>query len=484
MKHPFINSEKQAFDLRQIKIWGPGLEPQNIVMPARYFFIDATNVHFNRLADYLSIVVDGTTVQKRPCRIWTNILDRKDGLVIVRYKIYEQCTYLKIIVHFDGNLVGNSPYIINENVSPECNCPRQNITEFIKKWHCGKVPRQINSDFLVFKTIDWNHIRKRIIDNFDKPHSISLCHYVVKQNSIFRKCYGKYVGFNMFSDAILLSLAKKVNLPDLEFFVNLGDWPLSLKSSSDIYPIFSWCGSDDSYDIVMPTYQLTEASLENMGRVMLDMLSVQGNVEDVWEQRQPRLFWRGRDSNRYRLDLIKLSKRYPNLFNVSLTNFFFHKEEEHIYGPKSDHVSFFDFFRFKYQIAIDGTVAPYRMPFLFGGGSLIFKPHSKYYEHFYKDLEPNYHYVPLNEDLSDLLEKLHWAQENDSKAKEIASNGQKFANKHLLPQHIFCYHIHLLNELRKKITSKVDILEGMEYVEQKSDAQCDCSMESRKKDEL
>lgn len=69
----------------------------------------------------------------------------------------------------------------------------------------------------------------------------------------------------MFVDSMLLSLSKKANLPDLEFFVNLGDWPLVSKAV-EMFPIFSWCGSTDSYDIVMPTYDISESSLENMGK--------------------------------------------------------------------------------------------------------------------------------------------------------------------------------------------------------------------------
>lgn len=66
-------------------------------------------------------------------------------------------------------------------------------------------------------------------------------------------------------DTILLSLARKVVLPEIEFFVNLGDWPL-VPDTDPIYPIFSWCGSDSTKDIVMPTYDITESSLEAMGR--------------------------------------------------------------------------------------------------------------------------------------------------------------------------------------------------------------------------
>lgn len=75
----------------------------------------------------------------------------------------------------------------------------------------------------------------------------------------------------------------------------------------------------------------------------MDILSVQGNVEKTWEERLPKLFWRGRDSNKNRLKLIDIAKENPDLFNVSLTNFFFYRELQDQYGPKSEHISFFKF---------------------------------------------------------------------------------------------------------------------------------------------
>jgi hypothetical protein len=70
----------------------------------------------------------------------------------------------------------------------------------------------------------------------------------------------------MFLDAILLSLARKVYLPDMEMLFNLGDWPLVGIGQKPYIPVFSWCGSNDTIDIVMPTYDITEATLECMGR--------------------------------------------------------------------------------------------------------------------------------------------------------------------------------------------------------------------------
>lgn len=75
----------------------------------------------------------------------------------------------------------------------------------------------------------------------------------------------------MFIDATLLSLTRKVRLPDFEMLVNLGDWPL-VKETTDLgdekvlVPVFSWCGSNETWDIVMPTYDITESTLEMMSR--------------------------------------------------------------------------------------------------------------------------------------------------------------------------------------------------------------------------
>lgn len=121
------------------------------------------------------------------------------------------------------------------------------------------------------------------------------------------------------------------------------------------------------------------------------------------------------------------------------------------------------------------------MPYLLAGGSLVFKPESKYFEYFYMDLQPNIHYIPIKNDITDLLDKIKWAIENDSRAKEIARRSQEFANENLLPKNIFCYHLHIFNEFSKIITSKIEILEGMEMISQKKIEECICNLQ---KDEL
>lgn len=314
---------------------------------------------------------------------------------------------------------------------------------------CPTFNKQIHHDLEPFRDLDFRIIKAEIAKRFQNFKSSSLCNYVVKSNEVYRKCHGQYTGFSMFMDAMLISVTNKVRLPDVEFFINLGDWPLVKKSSSSI-PIFSWCGSTDTMDIVLPTYDLTESTLHMLHRVTLDILSVQ-NQQWRWSEKDEKAFFRGRDSRRERLDLIDISRNYPSLFNSSITNFFFFTDEIAKYGPKVAHIPFPDFFQFKYQINMDGTVAAYRLPYLLGGNSVVLKQDSPYYEHYYHGLRPFEHYVPFHRDPKlDLVEKVQWLQANDGEAEKIMRNARKFARENLMPSHTFCYYL-LLLKVRRKI---------------------------------
>lgn len=124
------------------------------------------------------------------------------------------------------------------------------------------------------------------------------------------------------------------------------------------------------------------------------------------------------------------------------------------------------------------------MPYLLAGGSVVLKQDSNYYEHFYNLLMPYVHYVPVKEDLSNLVEKLKWLISHDETAQNIAKTAKDFANEHLLPVNIYCYYALLLNEFSKRITSPIEVLKGMEQVQQpESKSSCICRSDN-KHDEL
>lgn len=50
----------------------------------------------------------------------------------------------------------------------------------------------------------------------------------------------------------------------------------------------------------------------------------------------------------------------------------------------------------------------------------------------------------MKRDLSDLVDNVRWARDNDAEARKIVLAGQEYARNNLLPQNVLCYHIVLL----------------------------------------
>ena len=133
-----------------------------------------------------------------------------------------------------------------------------------------------------------------------------------------------------------------------------------------------------------------------------------------------------------------------------------------------------DFFEYKYQINIDGMVSAYRFPYLLAGNSVVLKQESPYYEHFYGDFTPHHHYIPIARDIH---------EQNDAVAVKIMRNSRDFVRNNLMPSHIYCYHLKLI-EVSFQFDKKVELLfdklisfqefsKRMEKVENKS-IDCNC----------
>ncbi|XP_047128293.1 protein O-glucosyltransferase 2 isoform X1 [Hydra vulgaris] len=457
-------------------VFGPGLRT-GFVVPVRYFYIQAVENNGKNFTKSPGLVfqVDFKSKISSNLAIGREVIDRKDGTFLVRYRMHLSYDNIVIYVTHNGDNVGNSPFHLSGKVYNEnCFCPEVE-KRWVKNMACPVNYQQIEKDLKPFPNINLENL----IESATKSYNVAFCHYTIKKNKVYRKCYGTINDFKMFTDAWLLSVARKVKLPDVEFFTNLGDWPLTTKRFNPM-PIFSWCGSNDTFDLVWPTYDLTESTLETFGgRVSLDMTSIQGNTGPSWNHKKPIAFFRGRDSRQERLDLVNRFRKNAN-FDVGITHYFFFKHDEEKYGPIANRVSFYDFFKYKYQLNIDGTVAAYRLPYLLAGDSVVLKQDSKYYEHFYGDLIPMKHYIPFNSDLSNLEEKVLWAIQNDEKAQKIALEGQRYARDNLLSDKLYCYTYLLLKEYAKRQSTPPTVRNGMEEVIQPKE-NCSCERRNSKK---
>lgn len=99
--------------------------------------------------------------------------------------------------------------------------------------------------------------------------------------------------------------------------------------------------------------------------------------------------------------------------------------------PSTFFISLPDHCRYKYLIDIQGVGYSGRAKILLFSGRPLFLVDRKWHEYFYKDLKPYAHYIPVKEDLSDLIEKMNWADNHQEKVLKIAKNAQDYAINNL-----------------------------------------------------
>lgn len=109
----------------------------------------------------LKILIQGNNNNNYPCRIRTNLLDKKDGTYIFRYKLYEGCNDLQISILYKNVHALNSPYKFDRVLSDECNCPI-NIDSWLEKLEC-KLSNRVVKDIKEFVNVNWDILRDKVI---------------------------------------------------------------------------------------------------------------------------------------------------------------------------------------------------------------------------------------------------------------------------------------------------------------------------------
>ncbi|XP_023342466.1 KDEL motif-containing protein 1, partial [Eurytemora carolleeae] len=117
------------------KVWGPGLNPSQISLPCRYFFVqleDEAGVNITtKLEDSIEVLVEGDNTAI-PFRAFSEIFNKNNGFFIVRYKVYHACDNVRIQVLVNGSLV-YGPIYVQGTVQPDhCNCPEGDLSSWYK----------------------------------------------------------------------------------------------------------------------------------------------------------------------------------------------------------------------------------------------------------------------------------------------------------------------------------------------------------------
>ncbi len=121
--------------------------------------------------------------------------------------------------------------------------------------------------------------------------------------------------------------------------------------------------------------------------------------------------------------LYNMGKEHPDLLDIVHVSPVGHNINENV----PQYLSLPDLTKYKYLIDIGGNGWSGRLKWLLFTKRPLLLVDRIYIEYFYNDLIPYVHYIPVNMNLSNLIEQVQWAINNPEKSNQIALNAFNYA---------------------------------------------------------
>jgi len=322
---------------------------------------------------------------------------------------------------------------------------------YIPKW----MKNQIEEDLAPYRDQKISISRMRSFFS-DQMTSDRIVEIQIKNNKIKRfitKELSKHFlyGWYLIIDQALNDLAKLVSLPNVTFFLCIHD----VYQHNAEFPIFVFAKAKQHFgQCMIPDPIAFNAGYQTLskGTILRDVIP--------WERKIGKMVWRGstgqwidpETGEKWRLTLCELSEKYRDLIDAGFT-FVYNPDdcesgdikELKTYGR--ERLSYEEMLEYKYQMWIDGYGASFSASgWRLFSNSVVFKPESNNTQWYYAALQPYVHYIPIQANLEDLVEKIQWMQTDDAYAKEVAENAREFALTHIVRTESLCYLYSLIME--------------------------------------
>ena len=288
---------------------------------------------------------------------------------------------------------------------------------------------------------------------------------------------------------MLEELCNNRDIPDIEFFINRRDFPLLTKDGTEPYdgvwnseqkklvshlyrkyvPILSMSKTDKYADVLNPTW-------DDWARVQKDIWfpntcrDYEDNFDTPWERKKNIAVFRGGSTGcgttiqtNMRLKIAEMGLKNKKYLDAGITNWNVrprkNRGEKYLQTIHPDKLPFGLISRlspkeqskYKYIVHIQGHVSAFRLSLELNMGSVILYVKNPWKIWYTDMLKPYKHYVPIKEDLSDLISQIKWCINHDKECQEISKNALEFYNKYLQKDGILDYMQNIIVELKKTV---------------------------------
>lgn len=255
-------------------------------------------------------------------------------------------------------------------------------------------------------------------------------------------------------------------LEDTEFVVNVRDWPQVNRHFGTALPVFSFSKVPGEHlDILYPAWAFWAGgpaiSLYPQGLGRWDRLRESLSIaakSSPWQNKSNLAFFRGSRTSSERDPLVKLGRRCPSLVDAQYTKNQGWKSEADTLGMEpAEEASLEAHCDYRYLFNYRGVAASFRLKHLFLCRSLVVHVGNQWEEFFYPALRPWIHYVPLSSKAreEDIMGLLHFLEDHQDLARNIADAGADFITAHLTMDDVSCYWKTLLSKYTKLLSYTV-----------------------------
>lgn len=199
---------------------------------------------------------------------------------------------------------------------------------------------------------------------------------------------------------------------------------------------------------------------------MKDIKTVLSHINSKpWDQKKSVAYWRGGLTRGARLDACRLSLMNPKILDFKLVGDEL-GEDIRQEGVVGKHASLDQFMDYKYLPTFDGVICAYpAFQWRLLSNSVTLKQESNEIQWFFRAVKPYVHYIPIKNDLSDLVAQIEWARAHDEECRAISKRGSDFALNNLMMEDHYLYLYQVL--------CKYASLQGLDRKEIETEMQAD-----------